>query len=190
MRVLIIDEFPARARALRAALAKADCEVVGVLASAIALLDQVEALAPDAIIVDTDSPTRDTLEHIVIVSRDRPRPIVMFGSDAAPDTIREVVRAGVSAYVVDGLDAKRLRSIIDVAVARFDEFQRLREELATANRKLSDRRIIDRAKGILMEARGLSEDAAYDFLRKTAMNRKQRIVDVARRVLDAAHLLG
>src|SRR6266851_1760009 len=97
---------------------------------------------------------REGLEHAVIISRDEPRPIVMFASDDAPDTIRDAVRAGVSAYVVDGLDAARVKSIVEVAVARFDEYQRLRTELADANSKLSERKLVERAKGILMKTRG------------------------------------
>ena len=119
MRVLIVDESPERAAVLREGLERAGYEVAAALAAPIELLRAVEQVRPDVIIIDTDSPSRDVLEHVVIISRDEPRPIVMFSSDDAPDSIRDAVRAGVSAYVVDGLDAARVKSIVEVAVARF-----------------------------------------------------------------------
>jgi response regulator NasT len=130
------------------------------------------------------------LEHLVVMSERGPRPVVMFTNDGAPEVIREAVRACVSAYVVGGLDAARVKSIIDVAVARFEDFQRLRTELAEANVRLSERKVIERAKGILMKTRGLDEETAYSLLRKNAMDRKLRIADVAQQLIDAAGLLG
>jgi response regulator NasT len=114
----------------------------------------------------------------------------MFSQDDAPETIRAATRAGVSAYVVDGLDRSRIKSIIEAAIARFEEFQTLRTQLADANLKLSERRVVERAKGLLMKSRGLDEDAAYATLRKMAMDRKLKLAEVAQRVLDAADLLG
>ena len=130
------------------------------------------------------------LEHVVMVSRDQPRPIVMFSSDGASEAIRDAVKAGVSAYIVDGLAAGRVKGIIEVAVARFDEYQRLVAELAEANLKLSERKLVDRAKGILMKSRDYSEDEAYHALRKLAMTRKKRMGDAARMVIDMEDLLG
>ena len=190
MRVLVVDESEERGEILREGLARAGHEVTASLTSAIALLKTIDELQPDVIVIDTDSPSRDTLEHLVAVSQHGPRPVVMFANDGAPETIREAVRAGVSAYVVDGLDAGRIRTIIDVAVARFEDFQRLRAELAAANLKLSDRKVIDQAKGVLMKTRGLDEEAAYAFLRKAAMDRKLKLAEVAQRLVDAADLLG
>jgi response regulator NasT len=190
LRVLVIDESAERADILRAGLVRAGYEVVATLSSPLDLLRAVERVQPDVIIIDTESPSRDVLEHLVLVSRDQPRPIVMFASDAGADTIREVMRAGVSAYVVDGLDAGRVRSIVEIACARFDEFQRLRDELADAQLKLSERKLVDRAKAVLMKARGLSEEAAYSALRKMAMDRNKRIGEVAQMVIDMADLLG
>ena len=126
----------------------------------------------------------------MIVSQSSPRPIVMFASDAGGGAIRDAVRAGVSAYVVDGMDSGRVNSIVEVACARFEEFQRLKIELAEANLKLSERKLVERAKGLLMQSRGLSEDDAYHALRKLAMARKQRLGDVAQQVIDTAELLG
>ena len=130
------------------------------------------------------------LEHVVVVSQSSPRPIVMFSTDAGGDAIRDAVRAGVSAYVVDGLDAGRVNSIVEVACARFKEFQRLKFELADANLKLSERKLVERAKGLLMHSRGLSEDDAYHAIRKLAMSKKLRLGDVAQQVIETAELLG
>lgn len=190
MRVLVVDESAERAEVLREGLEHAGHEVTASLSSPIALLKTIEKLQPDVIVIDTDSPSRDTIEHLVAVSQHGPRPVIMFANDGAPETIREAVRAGVSAYVVDGLDPARIRTIIDVAVARFEDFQRLRAELAEANEKLSERKLIERAKGMLMKTRGLDEEAAYAFLRKAAMDRKMKLAEVAQRLVDAADLLG
>jgi two-component system, response regulator / RNA-binding antiterminator len=190
MRVLIVDESEERAEILRDAMLTAGHEVAASLASPLELLRAVEELQPDVIVIDTESPTRDVLEHVVIVSQSSPRPIVMFSSDAGGNSIRDAVRAGVSAYVVDGMDASRVSSIVEVACARFEEFQRLKAELAEANLKLSERKLVERAKGLLIRSRGLSEEDAYHALRKLAMSKKLRLGDVAQHVLDAAELLG
>ena len=190
MRVLVIDESPECADVLREGLERAGYEVTASLSSPTALLATIEQLKPDVIVIDTESPSRDVLEHLVVLTQHTPRPVIMFASDGAPETIREAVRAGVSAYVVDGLDPNRIRGIIDVAVAHFEDFQRLREELAEANLKLAERKIVERAKGLLMKSRGLDEQAAYRLLRKFAMDRKQRLGEVAQQLIDAADLLG
>jgi len=190
MRVLLIDESPERIAVLREGLEGAGYEVAAALASPLELLRAVEEVKPDVIIIDTESPSRDVLEHVVLITRDRPRPIVMFASDDAPETIRRAVRAGVSAYIVDGLDPARVKSIVDVAVARFREHQRLRTELAEANLKLSERKLVERAKGILMKARGMDEEQAFQALRRMAMDRGKRLVDIARQVIDMADLLA
>jgi response regulator NasT len=187
---LIVDESAERGRILRGGLERAGYAVVGTLSSPLELLEAVERLAPDVIIIDTDSPSRDTLEHLCVMGRDRPRPIVMFAADGGAETIREAVRAGVSAYVVDGLDPQRVKAIVEVACARFDEFQRLRMALAEANRKLSERKLVERAKGLLMKARGVDEQEAYQLLRTLAMSRGKRIGDVAQDVIAAVELLG
>jgi response regulator NasT len=189
MRVLIVDESPERAAVLREGLKRAGYEVAAVLDSPLELLRAVEAIKPDVIVIDTESPSRDVLEHVVLITRDQPRPIVMFASDDAPDAIREAMRAGVSAYVVDGLDATRVKSIVEVAVARFDEYQRLREELADANLKLEERKLVERAKGILMKARGMGEDEAFQALRRMAMDRGKRLGEIAQQLIDMADLL-
>jgi response regulator NasT len=190
LKVLLVDNSPERTATLRTALETARYDVAAVLESSLALLQAVENHQPDIIIIDTDSPSRDVLEHVVMVSRDQPRPIVMFSSDGDSETIREAVRAGVSAYIVDGLAANRVKGIVDVAVARFDEYQKMAAELAEANLKLSERKLVDRAKGILMKSRGFSEDEAYHALRKLAMTRKKRLGETAKMVIDMEDLLG
>ena len=190
MRVLVVDESDERAALLREALTAAGHEVAASLSSSLELLHAVETLHPDVIVIDTESPTRDVLEHVVIVSRASPRPIVMFANDAGGAAIRDAVRAGVSAYIVDGLDSSRVNSIVEVACARFEEYQKLKIELAEANLKLSERKLVDRAKGLLMQSRGLSEDEAYHALRKLAMTKKMRLGEIAQQVIESAALLG
>jgi response regulator NasT len=190
LRVLVIDESPERAAVLRHGLELGGHRVAATLPNAFDLLRQVETLQPDVIIIDTDSPSRDVLEHVVMVSRDQPRPIVMFASDANTLTSREAVKAGVSAYIVDGLGAGRVQPIIDVAMARFDEFQALKNQLAQATTRLSDRKLIERAKGVLMKSRKLGEQEAYDTLRRTAMARSVSVAELASQVIAMAELLG
>jgi len=188
--VLVVDESPERADSVRDGLHRAGYEVTASLSSPLALLKTIEELKPDVIVIDTDSPSRDVLEHLVMVSQHTPRPVVMFASDGAPETIREAVRAGVSAYVVDGLDPKRIRGIVDAAVAGFDELQGVRAQLAEAQLKLFERKLIERAKGVVMKSRGLDEQAAFAFMRKTAMDRKLRLAELAQRIVDAAELIS
>jgi response regulator NasT len=190
MRVLVVDESPERAELLRDGLLDAGHEVTATLSSPLALLKTIEQLKPDVIVIDMESPSRDVLEHLVFVSQHTPRPVVMFAQDDAPETIRAATRAGVSAYVVDGLDRNRIKSIVEAAVARFDDYQSLRTQLAEANLKLSERKLVERAKGLLMKSRGLDEAAAYSALRKMAMDRKLKLAEVAQRVVDAVDLLG
>jgi response regulator NasT len=190
MRVLVVDESRERGQVLRAALEDAGYEVVVSRGAPLALLADVERTQPDVIVIDTESPSRDVLEHLVVMGREQPRPIVMFSADSAPDAIREAVRAGVAAYVIDGLDPARVKSIVEVACARFDAYQQLRDELAEAKLKLSERKLVERAKGLVMKARGLDEDAAYAALRKLAMDRGKRLAEVAQQVINAAELLG
>ncbi|MGQ0655599.1 MAG: ANTAR domain-containing response regulator [Betaproteobacteria bacterium] len=186
MQVLVVDESPERAGILREGLHLAGYEVTASLASPFALLKTIEDVRPDVIVVGTESPSAGVLEYLPMVKR----PVIMFASDGDAETIRAAVRAGVSAYVVDGLDAPRVKAIIDVAVARFEDLQRLRTQLAEANLKLEERKVVERAKGMLMKTRGIDEDAAYQLLRKYAMDRKQKLAQVAQQLIDAADLLG
>lgn len=189
LRVLVIDESRTRAGDICASLALAGHQVAAVLPSAIDLVRHVESTRPDIILIETDSPTRDTLEHLSVLDRANPRPIVMFAQDADSQAIRKAVQAGVSAYVVDGVEASRIKPVIDLAVAQFESHQALRNELAESNRKLAERKLVDRAKGMLMKARSLSEDDAYHALRKLAMERGKTIAAVSQAVIDMANLL-
>lgn len=190
LRVLLVDNNLARSASLTKSLVEAGYRVVGQVSATADLNQMVAQLKPDVIIIDLESPSRDTLEHICVVSRDAPRPIVMFTHDGETEKIRAATRAGVSAYVVGGLDSTRLRPILDAAIARFEEYQALRSELKTAAARLAERKAVERAKGILMKQRGLDEEAAYQALRKLAMERGMKLSEIARQVIEAAALLS
>ena len=189
LRVLLIDDGAHRVRLIREELTRQGHEVVGVIDSATLIHDCVQRLAPDVVIVDSESPTRDTLENLATLSAANPRPVVMFSEDAGPAPMQRALRAGVSAYVVAGLQAERLQPVLQMAVARFEQDAALRAQLDHAQRQLASRRTIERAKGVLMAEAGLDEDRAYRRLRKLAMDRGKRLVDVAQSVIDARDLL-
>lgn len=189
LRVLLIDRSPGRAAILEQALKDAGYVVVAKLTGATDLYNEVERIEPDVIIIDLESPDRDTLEQMREISRDRPKPVVMFAEDDDGDTIRQAVKAGVSAYVVDGLSAKRIKPLMEVAIARFREYQALREELLHARVSLAERKVIEKAKGLLMQRRGMNEDEAYKALRRMAMDSNKRIAEVAENILAVADLL-
>lgn len=184
-----MDEDGERRQLLREALREAGHELVGGEHRAPGLSRMVAELQPDVIIIDTHSPDRDTLEHVVVISQDTPRPIVMFSADGGTDSIRDAVRAGVSAYIVDGLAPGRVQPIIDVAVARFEELQALRVELESAQTELADRKVIERAKGLLMKKKNIPEDEAFRLMRRMAMDENLRLVQVAHEILRTAKVL-
>ena len=189
LRILIIDESRARAAELSSGLVMAGYQVAAVLPSALDLTAQIERIKPDVILIETESPSRDTLENLAVMDREMPRPVIILTHDSDAELMREAVKAGVSAYVVDNIDLARLKPIVDVAVARFEAHQNLRHELATATRKLSERKLVEKAKGILMKTRGLTEDEAYVALRKLAMERAQPLGKVAGDLVAMAKLL-
>ncbi|MBS0357486.1 MAG: ANTAR domain-containing protein [Proteobacteria bacterium] len=189
LRVLVVDSSRERAADVCAAVALAGHQVAAVLSNAFDLSEQVLATKPDVIFIQADSPSRDTLEHLAIMNRDCPRPVLLFSQDSDSAAIRRAVKAGVSSYVVDSVSSERLDSLVEVAIAQFEAFQHLRAERDDATRKLSERIIVDKAKGVLMKARGLDEDAAYHALRKLAMERGRKVADVAQDVIDMANLL-
>ena len=168
LRVLVVDSSRERAADVCAALALAGHQVAAVLTSALDLSDQVLATKPDVIFIQADSPSRDTLEHLATMNRDCPRPVLLFSQDSDSTMIRRAVKAGVSSYVVDSVSVERLDSLVEVAIAQFEEFQTLRAELDDANRKLSERIVVDKAKGLLMKARGLDEGPWRLFLAQVA----------------------
>lgn len=179
-----------RSRSLRIGLLENGFNLVASLPADVFLADRLAQLQPDLIIVDAESDARDALEHVVVATRDERRPIVMFTNDHDTENARAAVAAGVSAYIVAGLQAERIRPILDVALARFEHEQRLLGELADAKSELKDRKVIERAKGFLMQRQQLTEEAAYAKLRKTAMDKNLKLVDVAQRMIDVVDLLG
>jgi len=186
---MLVDQNRGRVAILEQALVDNGYEVVARVSMEDDLLRRISEVKPDFIIVDMESPDRDTLESMRSISRDQPKPIVMFAEKSDAVTIGEAVKAGVSAYVVDGMSPGRLKAIMDVAIARFREFQALRNELEETKNRLEDRKLIDKAKGILMKQKGVSEDQAYKMLRKMAMDRNIRIGEAARTVIIVADLL-
>lgn len=163
--------------------------IAGVLGADARLGEHLARMAPDLLIVDAESGARDALEHVVVATRDAPRPIVLFTEEHDPEHMREAVAAGVVAYVVAGLAPERVRPVIDVAIARFEHERQLKHALAQAEERLRDRALVDRAKAMMMERHQLSEPQAYARLRKTAMNHSLTIDEVARRLLELADLL-
>lgn len=178
-----------RSRSLRIGLLEAGCNVVAVLPVDSFLPERIAQLQPDMIIVDAESQARDTLEHVVMATRDARRPIVLFTNDGDTRHVRDAIAAGVTAYVVAGLAPDRVRPVLEVAQARFDYEESLRRELADARGQLADRKLIDRAKGLLMQQHHIGEPEAYARLRKAAMDRGLKMAEVAQRIVDAAELL-
>ncbi|NWG31181.1 MAG: ANTAR domain-containing protein [Rhodocyclaceae bacterium] len=188
-RILVIDESRQRAVDICNGLIQAGHQVAAVLPSSLDLIGRIEEIRPDIILIETESPSRDTLEHIGVMNREMPHPVVMFSQDGDSTTIRAAVKAGVMAYVVDGFDISRLKPVIEVAIARFEEYQELKHELVETSRKLAERKIVEKAKGILMRARGLDEEAAYAALRRLAMEKSQPLGKVAANVVEMAKLM-
>lgn len=179
-----------RTRILRIALLEAGYNVVATLPGDRFLPERLTQIQPDLIVVDAESQGRDILEHVVMATRDDRRPIVMLSDDPDTSHVRKAISAGVSAYVVAGTTAAQIKPVLDVALARFEHEERLRSELADARNQLEERKVIDRAKGLLMTRQGLSEQVAYARLRKAAMDRGLKLAEVAQRLIDAADLLG
>lgn len=186
---MLVDDDTLRLQQVESELKSVGHDVVVRLDTAADLPAEVRRHAPDVILIDVDAPARDTLESLARISSESPRPIVMFAGASDCDTIRRAVRAGVSAYVVDGLSAARLKPILDVAIARFHEHQALRRELEDTRTRLADRRDIEKAKGLLIQRRGMAEDQAYEQLRRMAMDRRLKLGEAARSVITAAALL-
>ena len=179
-----------RSRSLRIGLLENGYNIVAVLPVDVFLPERLAQISPDMIIVDAESEARDTLEHVVMATRDARRPIVLFTNDDDTTHVRDAIAAGVTAYVVAGLASDRVKPVLEVAMARFQHEEALRRELTDARSQLSDRKVIDRAKGLLMKRHAVSEDEAYLRLRKAAMDKGMKLADVAQRILDVADLLG
>ena len=189
LKVMIVDNDLERTTPLKQSLLDSGYEVIAHLKDTVNLDSACRELQPDIVIIDTDSPSRDTLENICVMTMHEPRPIVMFTHDGNKEQIKQATRAGVSAYVVGSIPSERLQPVIDAAVARFDEFKLLRAELNEANEKLNERKVVERAKGLLMKQRGLDEEQAYNMLRSMAMQRNMKIADLANQLINAAKLL-
>jgi response regulator NasT len=190
MRIAIVDESATRATIIEEGLAQSpDCEIF-VLTERSGLLARIEQIAPDIVLIDLGNPSRDVLEEYFAVSRALARPIAMFVDESDDDAIAASIDAGVSAYVVDGLAAHRIRPLLDLAVRRFNAFARLQADLAAAQGKLAEREAIDKAKRILMQSKRVSEPEAYAELRRKAMSSNRRIAEIAEAVVTAHELIG
>ncbi len=188
--ILVIDENPTRAQILEDGLREAGHVDVVRLETTHELLRRIFEIDPDVILIDLASPSRDALEQMFQVSRTVKRPVAVFVDQSDTAMIEASVDAGVSAYIVDGLKKERVKSILDMTVSRFNAFDHLTRELQRARDELADRKLIERAKGILMKSKGITEEEAYGLLRRTAMNEKTRLADIARSVVTAAQLFG
>lgn len=190
LRILIIDENRIRAAIIEQGLREAGHGEVSVVHDMAGVARRIAEIEPDVIVIDLENPNRDMLESMFQLSRAVKRPIAMFVDRSDSASIEAAVDAGVSAYVIDGLRKERVKPIVDMAISRFNAFSRMARELEEARGELESRKIIDRAKGILMKSRGLSEQDAYALLRKTAMNQNRKLADVAQSLVTAADLLG
>jgi two-component system, response regulator / RNA-binding antiterminator len=189
LKIVIVDENPVRAAILADGLREAGFTQVVRLEETNNLLARVYAADPDVILIDLENPSRDVLEQMFQVSRAVKRPIAMFVDQSDSASIQASVDAGVSAYIVDGLKKERVKHILDLCISRFYAFSRLQAELEKTKTALEERKVIDRAKGILMKAKQISEEEAYALLRRTAMNENRKIAEVAQSVVTAAELL-
>ena len=190
MRIVIVDDSGLRATVLEEGLREAGYDDIHVVPPRSGFVARIERMAPDVVLMDLGSPSRDTLEEMLVVSRALARPIAMFVDQSDEMMIGAAIDAGVSAYVVDGLRKERVKPVLDLAIRRFNAFARMQNELNDARTALAERKTIDRAKAILMNTRSLTEAEAYALLRSTAMNQNRRIVEVAEALITASDLLG
>jgi response regulator NasT len=189
LKIVIVDENPIRAAILKDGLREAGHINVTHLEDRTGLLARIYAIDPDVILIDLENPSRDELEQMFQMSRAVKRPIAMFVDQSDTASIQASVDAGVSAYIVGNLQKERIKTILDLCVSRFNAFARLQGELDRTKSALQERKVIDRAKGILMKVKNLTEEEAYALLRKTAMNENKKIADVAQSIITAADLL-
>ncbi|WP_332695245.1 ANTAR domain-containing response regulator [Bosea sp. (in: a-proteobacteria)] len=189
IKILIVDANPVRAAIIQEGLREAGSHEIVLIGGTNGLVAAIELHDPDVVVIDLENPSRDALADMFLLSRHVKRPITMFVDQSDAASIEEAIEAGVSAYIVDGLRKERLKPILQTCISRFNAFRRLREELDEARSQLDDRKTIDRAKGIVMRLKGLSEEDAYALLRKTAMNEKRKLVDIARSIITAAEVL-
>jgi len=189
LRIAIVDENPVRTAILQDGLREAGFAQIECIAETRNLLARIYAIDPDVILIDLENPSRDVLEQMFQMSRAVKRPVAMFVDHSDAASIQAAVDAGISAYIVDGLKKERITSILDLCISRFNAFSKLKSELDRAQDALKERKVIDRAKSVLMNAKKLTEDEAYALMRKTAMNENKKIVEIAESILTAAELL-
>ena len=190
MNVMLVETIQAKTFSLDATLMGAGYNIIARLNAGADLYQMVDKYRPDLIVIDMESPDQEILKHMYNINYELPTPIVVFAEKGDREIIDAAIKAGVSAYVVDGLEVGRVLPVIDVAVARFREYQAMRKDLEETKSQLADRKTIDRAKGILMKLRNFSEDEAYKAMRKQAMDRNKRVVEVAQGIIETADLLG
>ncbi|UWQ33528.1 ANTAR domain-containing protein [Leisingera sp. M527] len=188
--IVVVETDRERAFMIVGGLREAGDFDIQVISEPSGLARRIQVRDPDVVLIDIANPSRSVLEELTLASGPKERPVAMFVDRSEDGLSAAAVEAGVSAYVVDGLQPARLKPVLDAAIARFRLFQRMRTELAEAKRALEDRKVIDRAKGIVMKARGIGEDEAYALLRKTAMNQNKRVADVAQALVTAAGLMA
>jgi response regulator NasT len=189
VRVMLVDPRPSRREVLGPTLVAEGFDIIVCVSPEDDLLGAVSRYAPDLVLIDIDSPSRDTLEALRTVQAEQPRPMVMFTQDDAGESIRRAVDAGVTAYIVDGLENRRVRPIIDAAMARFSQYRALEQELADTRNKLEERKLIERAKGLIMKQQGVDEAAAYQAMRTLAMRKNKKLAEIADGVISAAELM-
>jgi two-component system, response regulator / RNA-binding antiterminator len=190
MRIAIVDESPARAAVIEEGLRETGLSDITLFTQRHGLVGQIEALAPDVILIDLTNPRRDELEELFAVSRAVARPVAMFVDQSDDSAMEAAIDAGVSAYVVDGMKKERIKPVLELAIKRFNAFSRLRSELDEARSALAERSALEGAKALLMQKRGIDEPAAYALLRKAAMDSGRKIVDVAEALMTAEKLMG
>ncbi|OCX20098.1 histidine kinase [Stutzerimonas xanthomarina] len=190
LRTFLIDDMPANAGHLRSALVEAGFEVIEQAGSYPDLAEQIETARPQVILIESDSPSRSTLATLDRLSRGQPRPIVLFTDDDAPEAMRRALQAGVSGYIVEGIQAHRLKPILEVAMERFKQDSALRADLQARVQQLAERKRIELAKGILMKMRDCQEQEAYALMRRQAMSRQQKLIQVAEQIITMNDLLA
>ncbi|WP_022963119.1 ANTAR domain-containing response regulator [Halopseudomonas pelagia] len=189
MRILLIDDTARKVGRLRDSLIEAGFEVFEESGLSIDLPVRIQGCKPDVVLIDSDSPGRDVMEQICLITRDQPRPIVMFTDDKDPGVMRQAIQSGVSAYIVEGIQSTRMRAILDVAMVRFESDQKLRSELLEREQQLNERKRIEKAKGLLMKMKSCDEAEAHTLMRRQAMSKQQKIIQVAEQIIAMHELL-
>ncbi|HDZ55126.1 MAG TPA: ANTAR domain-containing protein [Pseudomonas xinjiangensis] len=190
MRILLINDTARKVGRLKDSLIEAGFEVFDESGLSIDLPARVHKCTPDVVLIDSDSPGRDVMEQICLVTRDQPRPIVMFTDENDPSVMRQAIQSGVSAYIVEGIQSARLRAILDVAMARFESDQVLRAELLAREQQLNERKRIEKAKGLLMKMKNCDEPEAHTLMRRQAMSRQQKLIQVAEQIISMHEMLN